>query len=150
MTQQTTMPFDFTPRGLLAASHLRFRRLWVGVGILLVLAVALGSVLSLPSSVQSVMIHDKALHTLAYACLMGWFTQIYRHDLTRLVFFVGLIAMGILIEFIQGSTGYRQFDILDMVANTSGVILAWALSYTWVGNVLPRAEQYFCRVVLKA
>ena len=150
MSQQTVMPFDFSPRGLLAVSHLRFRRLWVAVGVLLVLAVAIGSVVSLPSPVQSVMSHDKALHTLAYACLMGWFTQIYRHDLTRLVFVIGLILMGIVIEFIQGSTGYRQFDLLDMVANTSGVILAWALSYTWVGNVLARTEQYFCRVVLKA
>lgn len=144
------MPFDFTPRRLLSVNHLRFRRLWIGVGVLLILLVSLGSVLSLPSTVQSVMVHDKLLHTLAYACLMGWFSQIYRHDLTRLVLVIGLILMGIAIEFVQGSTGYRQFDVLDMVANTSGVVLAWALSYTRVGNVLAQAEQYFCRVVLKA
>jgi len=144
------MPFDFSPSGLFAIRHLRFRRLWVSIGILMVMAVVLGSVSSLPGSLKSAMQHDKLLHTMAYACMMGWFAQIYRHDLTRLVLVVGLISMGIAIEFIQGASGHRQFDILDMVANTSGVVLAWALAYTWVGNTLAWAEQYFCRVVLKA
>lgn len=144
------MQFDFSPQGLLVVTHLRFRRLWISIGILLVMAVTLGSVISLPAPVKDVMLHDKVLHTLAYACLMGWFAQIYRHDLTRLVLVVGLICMGVAIEFIQGTTGHRQFDVLDMVANTSGVVLAWALAYTWVGNVLARVEQYFCRVVLRA
>ena len=144
------MPFDFSPHGLLVVSHLRFRRLWISIGVMLIMAVTLGSVVSLPEPIVDVMLQDKLLHTLAYACLMGWFAQIYRHDLTRLILVVGLICMGIAIEFIQGTTGYRQFDVLDMVANTSGVVLAWALAYTWVGNVLAWAEQYFCKVLLKA
>lgn len=144
------MAFDFSPQGLFAVRHLRFRRLWIGVGILLVMAVTIGSVISLPTSVKAVMLQDKLVHALAYACMMGWFAQIYRHDLTRLVFVVGLIVLGIAIEFVQGTTGYRQFDVLDMVANTSGVILAWALAYTWVGNVLAWTEDYVCKIVLKA
>lgn len=144
------MPFDFSPSGLFAVRHLRFKRLWISVGILLVVAVTVGSVISLPLPLKAVMLQDKILHTVAYACLMGWFAQIYRHDLTRLVLVVGLIALGIGIEFIQGKTGYRHFDVMDMVANTSGVLLAWALAYTWVGNVLSWSEQYFCKVLLKA
>ena len=116
----------------------------------MVLAVIVGSVISLPAPVKGVMIHDKLLHTLAYACLMGWFAQIYRHDLTRLVFVIGLIVMGIAIEFVQGANGIRQFDLIDMVANTSGVVLAWALAYTWVGNTLVWTEQLFCKVMLRA
>ncbi|MFK7996630.1 MAG: hypothetical protein AB8B87_21010 [Granulosicoccus sp.] len=150
MQQHYLMPFDFSPRGLLAVRHLRFRRLWIGVGVLLVMAVCVGSIISLPPPVKSVMLHDKVLHTLAYACLMGWFAQIYRHDLTRLVLVVGLICLGIAIEFAQDATGYRQFDPMDMVANTSGVLLAWALAYTWVGNLLAWTEKYFCKVLLKA
>jgi len=30
-----------------------------------------------------------------------------------------------------------------MVANTSGVVLAWALAYTWVGTILWRFESLF-------
>jgi len=100
--------------------------------MLMVCAVAIGSVAALPVPIKSVMLQDKLLHTFAYACLMGWFAQIYRHDLTRLVLVVGLILMGIAMEFIQGMVPYRQYEVLDMVANTSGVLLAWALAYTWV------------------
>lgn len=150
MSHLTSMAFDFSPQGLFAVNHLRFRRLWISVGFIMVLAVVLGSIVSLPGPVSAAMTHDKLLHTLAYACLMGWFAQIYRHDLTRLVLVVGLIVMGIAIEFVQGSTGYRQFDIIDMVANTSGVVLAWALAYTRVGNALLWTEQYVCKIVLRA
>jgi len=148
--QPQQMPFNFTPTNLFAITHLRFKRLWVGVGVFMVLAVFAGSLMSLPQPLKAVMLQDKVLHTLAYACLMGWFAQIYRHDLTRLVLVLALIAMGIFIEFVQGRTGYRHFDVLDMVANTSGVVLAWALAYTRVGNVLAWTEQTFCRVMLKA
>ena len=99
------MLFDFTANGLLSISHLRFKRLWVGMGALLIGCVVLGSVVSMPSA--SVALHDKLLHTIAYAALMGWFAQIYRHDLTRLLLVLGLISMGIGIEFVQGMEKIR-------------------------------------------
>ena len=132
----------------MAVRHLRFRRLWISVGVFLVLAVAISSIITIPTPLKVVMLQDKVLHTLAYASLMGWFAQIYRHDLTRLALALGLVAMGVGIEFIQGATTTRQFDVLDMVANTSGVALAWALAYTWVGGILGRLEELFCRTVL--
>lgn len=119
----------------MAVRHLRFRRLWISVGVLLLLAVAISSIITLPQPLKAIMLQDKVAHTLAYASLMGWFSQIYRHDLTRLILAIGLVAMGVGIEFIQGMTLTRQFDVLDMVANTSGVALAWALAYTWVGEI---------------
>lgn len=144
------MRFDFSPQGMMTIKHLRFRRLWVGVGVLLVTLVTVGSIVSVPQPVKGVMMHDKILHTVVYACLMGWFAQIYRHDLTRLILVVGLVALGVFMEFLQGMVPSRQFDVLDMVANTSGVVLAWALAYTWVGNVLPWVEEVFCRKVMGA
>ena len=33
------------------------------------------------------------------------------------------IVLGVTLEFAQGTTGYRTFDILDMVANACGVLL---------------------------
>lgn len=143
------MSFDFSPKGMMTIEHLRFRRLWLGLGLLLVALVTLGSVISVPPTVMVFMLQDKVLHTLAYACLMAWFAQIYRHDLTRLVLAIVLTGMGIAIEFIQGMVPHRQFDLLDMIANTSGVLLAWALAYTWVGNVLCWCEGLYCRKVLR-
>lgn len=130
--------------------HLRFQRVWLCIGILLLLLVLVGSVIPIPAPVRSIMLHDKVAHTLAYAGLMGWFAQIFRHDLTRLILVVGLVMMGVGIEFLQGMTGSRQFDVLDMVANTSGVVLAWGLAYTWVGNTLVWVEGVFCRTILRA
>lgn len=143
------MKFDFTPKGLMSIGHLRFQRLWISVGVLMVLFVAASSIMALPAPVKAIMLHDKAVHTLAYAGLMGWFSQIYRHDLTRLILAIALVCMGVAIEFIQGMTSTRQFDVLDMVANTSGVLLSWALAYTWVGGILVWLETQFCRTVLR-
>ncbi|MFK7855835.1 MAG: VanZ family protein [Granulosicoccus sp.] len=142
------MSFDFSPKGMMAVEHLRFKRLWLGLGLLMVAIVTLGSVISIPPTIKAFMLQDKVLHTLAYACLMAWFAQIYRHDLTRLLLVIALTGMGIGIEFIQGMVPHRQFDLLDMIANTSGVVLAWALAYTWVGNVLCWMEGLFCRKIL--
>ena len=146
MSSTKLMQFDFTPRELFTVSHLRFRRLWISLGVVMILTVTFVSVIDLPEPVKGFVLHDKLMHTITYACLMGWFAQIYRHDLTRLVLVIGLIALGIAIEFIQGSTAHRQYEFLDMVANTSGVVLAWALAYTWVGGILAYAERSICTV----
>ena len=81
------------------------------------------------------------MHASAYTCLMGWFAQIYRHDLTRLLLVIMFIAMGVFIEFLQSMTLTRQFELLDMLANASGVVLAWALAYTWFGSLLSKFER---------
>jgi len=77
---------------------------------------------------------------------MGWFSQLFRHDLTRLLLAFGFTALGIGMEFLQGMVPHRQFDGVDMLANTSGVLLAWALAYTCVGNALPAIERPLIRL----
>jgi len=137
------MSFDFSPKHLFRVRHLRFKRLWLAMGLFLVSGVTLASVTNVPTQVTTLFFNDKLTHVAVYACLMGWFAQIFRHDLTRIIFVVVLCLMGVGIEFLQAATPTRQFEVLDMVANTSGVILAWALAYTWVGTVLYRFETFF-------
>ena len=69
---------------------------------------------------------DKVGHFLAYGSVMFWFCFLYRSPRARLAYAVGFIAMGIAIEFIQGWTGYRDFEVYDMVADALGVVLGWA------------------------
>jgi len=133
--------FDFSPIGLLQISHLRFKWLWLTIGFSLVAVIFVGSIISIPAEIKQFVLQDKVMHVSAYACLMGWFTQIYRHDLTRLILVIAFIAMGILIEVLQSMTPTRQFETLDMVANASGVLLAWALAYTWFGGLLAGFEK---------
>jgi VanZ family protein len=59
---------------------------------------------------------------------MFWFCLVYRRPRTRLAYALGLIAMGIAIEFIQGWTGYRSFEVYDMVADALGVALGWGVA----------------------
>ena len=59
---------------------------------------------------------------------MFWFCMVYRRPRARLGYAAGFIAMGIAIEYIQGWTGYRSFEVYDMVADAIGVILGWALA----------------------
>jgi glycopeptide antibiotics resistance protein len=68
---------------------------------------------------------DKVGHVLAYGLLMFWFAELYAR---RILFALGFIAMGVGVEFIQGTLGYRTFDVVDMLANTLGVLAGWALA----------------------
>src|SRR5688572_4816947 len=64
---------------------------------------------------------DKVGHVLAYATLSFWFMQVYVTSAARVRIAVMLVALGIVMEILQGFTGYRTYDYADMVANTIGV-----------------------------
>jgi VanZ family protein len=66
---------------------------------------------------------DKLGHFAAYGWLMLWFGFLYAK---RLPYAAGFIAMGIGLEILQGALGYRTYEVLDMAANTLGVLLGWA------------------------
>lgn len=137
------MTFNFAPNNLFTIEHLRFKRLWLFIGFLLIVGVVVASVVKMPNLLPAFSWSDKVLHCVVYAGLMGWFAQIYRHDLTRVIFAILLFSLGVAIEFLQAATPTRQFEVSDMIANTCGVLLAWALAYTWVGTILPRFESLF-------
>ena len=102
---------------------LNYKKLWLFVGYLLVLVIIYSSLTSDPVTIE-VRFFDKYAHTLSYFLLMGWFVQIYHSRKTLLLFAMLFVCMGIGLEFLQGLTGYRQFDTYDMLANTLGVLIA--------------------------
>jgi VanZ family protein len=73
---------------------------------------------------------DKLGHLAAYGLLMFWFSFLYRYRYTRLAYGIGWIAMGVALEFAQGATGTRSFELADMAANSLGVLLGWGISAT--------------------
>ena len=60
---------------------------------------------------------------------MLWFCLLYAARNTRIGFAVLWISMGVGLEFVQRELGYRHYDVGDMIANTAGVLLGWALSF---------------------
>ncbi len=68
---------------------------------------------------------DKLGHFAAYGLLMFLFCMAYVSTRARAMYAVGFILMGIGLEFLQGMTDYRTFEVLDMIANAVGVALGW-------------------------
>jgi len=68
---------------------------------------------------------DKFGHIVAYSTLMIWFATIHRAWRKRLALAVGFVLLGIALEFAQRLTGYRTFDVADMVADAVGVFIGW-------------------------
>ena len=59
---------------------------------------------------------------------MGVFASIYETSSMRIQLAIALVTMGIVLEFIQGWSGLRYFDLADMLANAIGVAIGWILA----------------------
>lgn len=68
---------------------------------------------------------DKIGHFAAYGFLMFWFCLLYPMLRIRMLYAAGFIALGVVLEVVQGELGYRTYDVMDMAANTVGVLLGW-------------------------
>ena len=84
---------------------------------------------------------DKVAHFLAYGSLSLWFGMIFSGGTRQLGIAVAIAALGASLEFLQGLTDYRSFEIADMVANTIGAALGWGLALTPLKNGLAWIER---------
>ncbi len=121
---------------------LRFSRLWLAIGWLLVLFVIYLSVTPAPVEIPGPE-GDKAGHLLAYATLMAWFSQVYRVSSRRLQIACAFIALAVGLEFVQRYIGYRTFEIFDMLASAAGVLVGWAAAPPRGPAFLALAERRF-------
>jgi hypothetical protein len=100
---------------------------WSGIALLLYLSLS-------PQPIEISAAHgDKYGHVFAYMALVYWWAQLEKVALPVLVMIFEV--MGIIVEFAQGMTGWRSFDVLDIQANTIGVI-AGAVLATCIPNIL--------------
>ena len=97
-------------------TSLTLSRFWLGIGWLLVGLVLYLSLTPHPPAPLAFDNADKLEHACAYAALSFWFCQFYRKKWSRVRVMIALLVLGIAIEYIQGWTGYRTFDVLDMLA----------------------------------
>ena len=105
------------------------RRLWLGVGWGLALAVLLVCLLPMPAlPVDRISWSDKAEHALAFATLAWWFAVAKRAGDWRLLA-VLLVGYGGLIELLQGLTAYRTPSLADALADALGVALGLLLAH---------------------
>ena len=123
--------------------ELRYRKLWLSIGYLLIVVVVFLSLTSNPVKFDtSLPYQDKLFHALAYFSLTFWFMQIYhiRHHVFQWVIF--FLCLGLLLEYLQGFDSNRYSEVGDMIANTLGVVVAAALAMTPLRFMLARFERY--------
>jgi len=99
-------------------SALQLPRLWFTLAYALTLTVGVLSLIPAPDPGVS----DKVVHFLTYAILSAGFSLIVEARKSLWLILFGLICYGLLLEWLQGLTGYRMEDMSDALANSLGVI----------------------------
>lgn len=122
----------------------RYQKIWLAIGYALVTLVIYLSVTSNPpDSGIELPYFDKIAHTLAYFAMMAWFAQIYHIKKQRLIYALSFITLGVGLEFVQSFDPARMAEFADMVANTSGVLMAILITRMSAFRlILVRVESY--------
>jgi len=125
-----------------AVPDLKLRFLWLTIGYALVALVVFLSLTSSPVDLElEFPYEDKFFHALAYFTLMAWFSQIYHDRFQRNMIAVVFVFMGVMLEYLQSFDSNRYFEFADMIANSIGVALGFAIALTGAKNILLRIEQ---------
>ena len=118
---------------------MKLRTIWLALGWLWIVVVFYLCLMPHPPHPLTFAQADKLEHMLTYVWLMLWFCQLV---LKRLRLALALVAMGVLIEVLQGMEGFRDFEVADMVADAAGVLVGWMLARTPLGKILEVLEGY--------
>ena len=119
---------------------LRHKNIWRSIAWLIILAIIVLSLMPNPDRLTPFSASDKFLHALAYGVSMLWFGLCFNRNK---LFFIGggLVLLGIVLEFMQGQTGYRTMSLLDIIANCVGVSAGLLLSFSPLSRSLQYIEQ---------
>ncbi len=107
--------------------NLYYKKIWLSIGITLVIVVLALSFISTPESTKKVLYIDHFVHGFLYLTLSWYFSQIYNTTKKNRIFWA-FFFMGTLIEIFQPFTGYRSFQYLDILGNTVGNFLGLAIT----------------------
>lgn len=129
------MPVDASSR----PAPLRLAPLWWALGWAFVALVAYLSLTPSPPPPQELLGFDIA-HAAAYAWLMFWFAHLLPTRAARLRCAAALCGFGILLEVLQGTTGYRVFSYADMRDDAIGVAIGAIVASTALARVLPGVD----------
>lgn len=82
--------------------------------------------------------NDKIQHLASYAFLAWWFVLVFRPASYSQTFILALklIAFGGMIELLQGLSGYRFAEWLDLLANSTGILIGCLIALKLSSNLL--------------
>ena len=112
---------------------------WLGVGLIIALSLT-------PAPPQiDIENGDKLGHLAAYGLVTLWFAQPYTGLRQRIWLAGGMVALGIAMEYAQRATGYRTFEVADMVADALGVAIGWLAAPPRLPNFLSWTKNHLFR-----
>ena len=117
---------------------LRYRNAWLALwllGVTVLIVVCL-----LPSrDLPALQVSDKLEHALAFALLAGSAVQLFERWRALLLVGLGLLALGIGIEFAQALfTTTRAMEAADVVADAIGIVAGLSVAITPLRDLLLR------------
>ena len=122
----------------------RYRRIWFLLGWAMVVTVVVLSLI--PLDVDLGNNRDKLAHFAAYGGLSFWFGMLIDGRGRELRVAAAFALLGVALEFLQGLTDYRTFEIADMIANATGAALGWGLAQTPLAKALAWFERLIAAV----
>ena len=84
---------------------------------------------------------DKLLHAAGFACLMGWWGNLYTRRWARGWAALGCLIYGALVEVVQWFSPPRTADVQDVLADGVGIGIALLLLRTPLASVLASVER---------
>src|SRR5690242_19926855 len=110
---------------------------WIAVALAIYFCLAPGGIPGLERA------NDKVMHIVGYLLLTVWFTGIYPRS-RYIVISLLLLAMGILIEILQGAMHMgRMQELRDVYADAIGIIAGITLAFALLGGWAQRVESWF-------
>ncbi len=95
---------------------------------------------------------DKVFHVGAYLLMSFWFLQFHLHNKSQILYVLTFFALSLLLELIQPLTGSRQFEVMDLVANGTGLVLGAMLArrlsisiFSWIETYLIIVLEHFSK-----
>jgi len=88
---------------------------------------------------------DKLEHLFSYALLAWYGGALFATRGARIATMLGLIALGVVLEWVQGQTSYRLADPYDAIANAIGALFGMALACTALGTLLQQLDGWLVK-----
>jgi VanZ family protein len=130
------------------SASLSYRGLWLSLGALLLAVILVICLIPLSLPPAAPALNDKLLHFLTFGLLAVWFGALVT-PVKQLKVMLLLLGYGLLIEVLQSFTGFRNAELLDLVADAVGILIGWALLQTplrnwprWCECCLPRKSSH--------
>ncbi|WP_372655555.1 VanZ family protein [Halobacteriovorax sp.] len=120
--------------------ELKLLKLWLFIGLSYIAVIFYLCLKRTEPSIPPFQHIDKVIHFSAYFLMMSYFVQITKKESYKNIFII-FFLIGVLIELLQLMSGYRSFELLDILANTTGLVIGLVTFGKFFSNIILYIEK---------